>query len=104
MGEFKTNGDRLKEYHRLVLRLISGFRSFGLQKIVGQDNYKADRLAKLAASGDYQEGQTTNIRFLEAPTISFSQKARLANIEDITGSWIELIYKHVQDRELPTDK
>ena len=66
------NEDRLKAYYALVLRLVDGFRSFGLIKITKQDNYKADRLAKLAAPGEVQEGQAAHIEFLKALTISFS--------------------------------
>ena len=55
LSEFKVNEASMRSYYALVLRLAAKFQSFNLIKIVGQDNCRADRLAKQAALGKAQD-------------------------------------------------
>ena len=52
-------------------------------------------MAKLAALGKAQGDRSINIGFLETLTIQYYKESRLHHIEDIKGSWVELIYIYV---------
>ena len=61
-------------------------------------------MAKLAASNCSNKEETPDIGFLEVPTVSYLLKTQVAHIEDIAGSWMELIDRYVRNGDLPTDK
>ena len=84
--------------------MIAKFHNFDLIKIAGQDNFKADRLAKLAASTEVHISHPAPIGFLEAFFIQYSKGVCLVNIIDVAGSWIKPIYGYIKDGILPPDK
>ena len=75
----------MRSYCSLVVRMMAKFQSFELIKIAGQDNPKADRLAKLAASTDFRLGHQSPVGLLEAPFIQYSEDIRLVNTTNISG-------------------
>ena len=80
------------------------FQNISLTKILGQENTKAEQLAKLAALGEQSEGQTVKIRFMEIPTIQYLEGSQLNDIEGIDGAWLEPIYEYIKNGKLPADK
>ena len=101
---FEVKKDRMRSYRSLVVRMMAKFQSFELMKIAGQDNTKADRLAKLAASTDFRLEHQSPIDLLEAPFIRYSESVLLVNTTDISGSWIQPIYEYIKDGVQPVDK
>ena len=103
LGDFEVKEDRMRSYRSLVVRMMAKFQSFELIKIAGQDNTKADRLEKLAASTDFRSGDHSSVGLLEAPFIQYSESARLVNNSDILASWIQPIYEYIKDGVQPVD-
>ena len=86
LGEFEVKEDSIRSYRALVMKLTANFQNFNLVKITGQNNFNADRLAKLAASTEVHNSQPSPICFLETPIIRCFEGVRLMNIIDAAGS------------------
>ena len=73
-------------------------------KISGQENFRADSLAKLAASGERTGNPEVKVGFLETTSIQLLEGAHVNDIKDFSGSWLEPIYKYIEHGEQPDDK
>jgi len=103
-GEYQLKDDRMSRYCKLALGLAELFESFTIAKIPGEDNSRADVLAKRAASAELGSGTPLKIGIQEKSSLHFGPRVLSSRVEEITGSWLEPIYKYLRDGVVPEDK
>jgi ribonuclease HI len=96
-GEYEARVDRMKKYLTVVQTLLPHFEKVEFVQIPREENVDADRLARLASSGEEFDG------FLEIQGRPSTEEETVNSIED-NVSWMSPIVRYLKEGKLPTDK
>jgi ribonuclease HI len=96
-GEYETREDRMKKYLKVVQTLLLHFKKVELFQIPREENVDADRLARLASSGEEIDG------FLEVQGRLSTEEETVNSIMD-NSSWMSPIVRYFKEGKLPPDK
>uniref|UniRef100_A0A2N9IZX2 RNA-directed DNA polymerase n=1 Tax=Fagus sylvatica TaxID=28930 RepID=A0A2N9IZX2_FAGSY len=96
-GEYEAREDRMKKYLKVVQTLLPHFQKVEFVQIPREENVDADRLARLASSGEECDG------FLEILGRPSSEEETVNAIKD-NVSWMSPIVRYLKEGRLPTDK
>uniref|UniRef100_A0A2N9FDC4 Uncharacterized protein n=1 Tax=Fagus sylvatica TaxID=28930 RepID=A0A2N9FDC4_FAGSY len=96
-GEYEAREDRMKKYLTVVQTLLPHFKKVEFVQIPREENVDADRLARLASSGEECDG------FLEIQGRPSIEEETVNSIKD-NVSWMSPIVRYLKEGRLPTDK
>uniref|UniRef100_A0A2N9INV2 Uncharacterized protein n=1 Tax=Fagus sylvatica TaxID=28930 RepID=A0A2N9INV2_FAGSY len=96
-GEYEAREDRMKKYLKVVQTLLPHFKKVEFVQIPREENVDADRLARLASSGEECDGF---LEILGRPSI---EEETVNAIKD-NVSWMSPIVRYLKEGRLPTDK
>uniref|UniRef100_A0A2N9IRV7 RNase H type-1 domain-containing protein n=1 Tax=Fagus sylvatica TaxID=28930 RepID=A0A2N9IRV7_FAGSY len=96
-GEYEAREDRMKKYLTVVQTLLPHFEKVEFVQIPREENVDADRLARLASSGEEFDG------FLEIQGRPSTGEETVNFIED-SVSWMSPIIRYLKEGKLPTYK
>ena len=96
-GEYEAMEKRMKIYLTVIQTLLSHFKKVEFLQIVREENVEADRLTRLASSGEEIDG------FLEVYERLSIEKKTMNSIMNNT-SWMSPIIHYFTEGKLPTNK
>ena len=96
-GKYEAKEDRMKKYLTVIQTLLSHFKKVEFFQISREENVDADRLARLASSGEDLES------FLEVQGRSSTEEEIVNSIMDNT-SWMSPIIRYFKEGKLLTNK
>jgi ribonuclease HI len=96
-GEYEAREDRMKKYLTVVQTLLPHFKKVEFVQIPREENVDADRLARLASSGEERDG------FLEIQGRLSIEEETVNSIMD-NVSWMSPIVRYLKEGRLPTEK
>uniref|UniRef100_A0A2N9EDC4 Integrase catalytic domain-containing protein n=1 Tax=Fagus sylvatica TaxID=28930 RepID=A0A2N9EDC4_FAGSY len=96
-GEYEAREDRMRKYLTVVQTLLPHFKNVEFIQIPREENVDADRLARLASSGEEFDG------FLEIQGRPSTEEETVNSIKD-NVSWMPPIIRYLKEGKLPTDR